>query len=437
MFGKLSLQQAPPLSVPARFFLTAPVFGMLAALILLFTGKDLLISRWTPGMLAITHCLTLGFFASVMMGAIQQLLPVLAGATITRPRFIATLIHIQWVPGVVLLVASFFNFKLILLIPALILIAGAVITFVIVILYSLQQGISTNESAPGIKLAVASLFITLVLGILLALGYTGLIPLWRPAMTNLHLAWGLIGWIGLLIMVVAWQVVPMFQITPSYPALLRRMTIPAVAILLILKSLLIWSGENKLFMSANHLVDICLATGFFCFALATLRLQQLTRRKIRDSHRDFWRLAMINLILALCFWIAAEITDNPLFDLLTGTVFLLGFAMAVVTGMLLKITAFLIWLHLQAATEGLKTNGQRRFSVPKMKKIISSRKSDALLITLLIAQLSIIVAILFPNQFSTLAAVIWLVFFCLLGMVLAKAVMRYYQIIKELSAETN
>src|SRR3989338_5515889 len=69
MYGKLSIQQAPPLSVPARFFLTAPVFGMVAALILLFTGKDLLSSRWTPGMLAVTHCLTLGFFTSVMIGA--------------------------------------------------------------------------------------------------------------------------------------------------------------------------------------------------------------------------------------------------------------------------------------------------------------------------------------------------------------------------------
>ena len=434
MYGKLSIQQEPPLSVPARFFLTAPVFGMAAAIILLFTGKDLLSSRWTPGMLAVTHCLTLGFFTSVMIGATQQLLPVLIGTTITKARFIATLIHVQWLPGIALLVLSFLNFKPFVYIPAVILIAGAVTTYAGVILVSLYNGVSANESAPGIRLAVLALFITMVMGILLVLGYAGLIPLWRPALTNLHLAWGLIGWIGLLIMVIAWQVVPMFQITRAYPAWLRRFTIPAVAILLLLKSVLVWSDTNVIFNAAQVLVDGALATSLLCFALSTLYLQRFSRRKIRDPHRDFWRLAMLNLLLTLCFWIVAGITGKPEFDLLAGAVFLLGFAMAVVTGMLLKIIAFLIWLHLQAVNEGLQARGRPGFIVPKMKRVIADRKSDALLFSLALAELTIIGAILFPAYLSIPAAIAWLVFFCLLAWVLGRAVFRYYQIVREITA---
>ncbi|MBF8270447.1 MAG: hypothetical protein HW386_2156 [Gammaproteobacteria bacterium] len=421
MYGKLSLQQAPPLSVPARFFLTAPVFGLAAALILLFTGKDLFSSRWTPGMLAVTHCLTLGFFTSVMIGATQQILPVLIGSSISKPRFIATLIHGQWLPGVALLVISFLHFKPIIFIPAIILIAGAVTTYAGVILFSLYKGISANESAPGIRLAMIALFITMVMGILLVLGYAGLIPLWRPALTNLHLSWGLFGWIGLLIMVVAWQVVPMFQITRAYPAWLRRLTIPAVAVLLLLKSVLVWSDANAVINTARVLVDSAIATVLLCFALATLYLQHVTRRKIRDVHRDFWRLAIFNLLLTLCFWISAGITGRPEFALLTGVMFLLGFAMAVVTGMLLKIVAFLIWLHLQAANEGLQARGRPGYIIPKMKRVIADRKSNILLFSLLLAQLMIIGAILYPSDLTTPAAVAWLVFFSLLTMVLARA----------------
>ena len=50
----LSHDDTPPFSAPLRFFLTAPLFGVVAGLTLLF-GGEILVSRWTPGALAITH----------------------------------------------------------------------------------------------------------------------------------------------------------------------------------------------------------------------------------------------------------------------------------------------------------------------------------------------------------------------------------------------
>lgn len=46
--ASLSLDQAPPISVPFRFFLTAPLFIFCAGLLLLIYGPDALISRWSP-----------------------------------------------------------------------------------------------------------------------------------------------------------------------------------------------------------------------------------------------------------------------------------------------------------------------------------------------------------------------------------------------------
>ena len=69
----LSLEQAPPFGVPLRFFLTAPPFLLLAAGLMVWQGPDLFASRWLPATLALTHLLTLGFMAQVMLGAAYAL----------------------------------------------------------------------------------------------------------------------------------------------------------------------------------------------------------------------------------------------------------------------------------------------------------------------------------------------------------------------------
>ena len=70
----LSLEQAPPFSVPLRFFLTAPWFLVLAAALILWEGPGIFASRWLPATLALTHLLVLGFMAQVMLGALLQIL---------------------------------------------------------------------------------------------------------------------------------------------------------------------------------------------------------------------------------------------------------------------------------------------------------------------------------------------------------------------------
>ena len=76
----LSLEQAPPISIPFRFFLTAALFGFAASLLFFYIGPDLLVTRWSPLTLGFTHAFTLGVIAMVMCGAMTQMLPVLAGS---------------------------------------------------------------------------------------------------------------------------------------------------------------------------------------------------------------------------------------------------------------------------------------------------------------------------------------------------------------------
>ena len=78
----LTLEQAPPIHVPFRLFLTAPLFLLCSACILAWQGEVILVSRWSPATLAVAHLIAIGFLGQVMCGALLQMLPVIAGAPV-------------------------------------------------------------------------------------------------------------------------------------------------------------------------------------------------------------------------------------------------------------------------------------------------------------------------------------------------------------------
>ena len=103
--GGLSLDQAPPLAVPVTFFVTAPVAAFAAGVLLLVEGSAALTSSWLPQTLALTHLGTLGFLAMVMLGALYQLIPVVAGSRVRGVRS-AHAVHVLLSLGLVGLVTG-------------------------------------------------------------------------------------------------------------------------------------------------------------------------------------------------------------------------------------------------------------------------------------------------------------------------------------------
>lgn len=412
--------------------MAAPLLGVITALLFAGSGQEFIVSRWTPGMLAVTHGLVLGVFATIMIGALQQMLPVLAGASIPRPQLFSTLLFLFWVPGIVLLIFAFLMQQSVLYLLAAILLTMAILTFVGTALFTLQQANASGASVGGIRLAVFSLLITLFLGITLALGHTGLIPLMRPWMTNLHLSWGLIGWIGVLIITIAWQVVPLFQVTPDYPTWMRQRFVILCLVLLVSKSLLTLAPQQQqdtLLNLIHLLINSGIALLFAAFAIITLRLQARAKRKLRDRHRDFWRLAMMNLLLAILCWLISLWVPaqwRPQLEMAGATIFLAGFALSVITGMLLKIISFLIWLHLKNINDDRVMQGKSSIEVPHMKGVIASSPSNYLFWLLALSQLILISAIYYP-ALALAAGLSYLVFFLLLSNTVGQALWKYYK----------
>jgi hypothetical protein len=84
--ASLHLEQAPPLSIPLAFFLTAPFAVASAGAALFWSGSAALSSSWSPPTMAIAHLGTLGFLGMVMLGALYQMTPVVAGSPVPRVR---------------------------------------------------------------------------------------------------------------------------------------------------------------------------------------------------------------------------------------------------------------------------------------------------------------------------------------------------------------
>jgi hypothetical protein len=365
----LSFEQAPPFVLPLRFFLTAPLF-LLAAAILIVLAPGSLASRWTPQALALTHALTLGFLAMVMLGALMQMLPVVAGATMLFSRAVGWLTHALLALGSAALMAGFLTGDALLYQVGMALLASAFLVFLLAASSSLVRAVA-SDTVSGMRLAMLCLAITAALGLALALSRsTGWVLAETAAAIAAHAVLGLLGWVLLLVVSVAYQVVPMFQITPPYPPRLARWFVPVLFTLLVIVALAPLLPREA--ASAVALIaQVGLATGILAFALLTLRLQSQRRRKLPDVSLDFWRLGMASLIASVVAWMLARLSpgwaDSDAYPLLLGVLFIGGFAVSVVSGMLYKIVPFLAWFHLQAQLQA------RAGSIPNMKEMTAQR----------------------------------------------------------------
>jgi hypothetical protein len=334
----LRLDQAPPIHLPLRLLLTAPWFAAAAGGVLAVWGEQAFVSRWTPAALALTHLITIGFLGQVMCGALLQMLPVIAGAPVPQVRWVAALVYPALAAGAGLMAAGFLGAGSWALGLG---VAAAVLGFAV---FALAAGIAltrargASATLGALRLAVLALVPTVLLGATLAAALLGQIAVPDfPAWVAVHLAWGLFGWVGLLILGVAYQVVPMFHVAPPFPAAMTRWLAPVLFAALVLGSLATWAGHGDLMGWPLGV----LALGFGAFALATLGLQRRRSRPRRDASLLHWWSAMAALLAAACGW------GLGVPHTLVGVLLLIGVGVGLPSGMLMKIVPFLCWFHLQ------------------------------------------------------------------------------------------
>ena len=405
----LSFEQAPPISVPFRFFLTAPLFGMAAGLLLLWQGPAALASRWTGVALALTHLIAVGFMLQAMCGALLQMLPVAAGANIWQPQRVTHLTHAGLTIGTLLLLAGFLSEQALffrIAVPFMTISLGA---FAVIVLVGLFRTPAKGPTIVALRIAVCGLIITISLGATLASTFGWQLALPLTEITHVHAAWGLGGWSLLLVAGVGYLVVPMFQLTPPYPGWFTRGFSVTLFFLLAAWSIS-WLPLQR--PDALQAALACAAALLAAaFAAVTLRLQGQRRRKVTEPTLLFWRLAMVCLILAAAGVVLQQLKPGEGEDyagtpFLLGVLLMVGVFMPVISGMLYKIMPFLNWLHLQKI-------GKPGLVVPNMRQMIPEPRMTMQLRLHLAALLLLLGAVplpwlVYPGGLALIASCAWL-----------------------------
>ncbi len=356
----LSLDQAPPISIPASFFAIVPLAFIAMGSFLLWHGGRLFDTHWAPQTIAATHIGTLGLLGSAMLGALYQMTPVLAGSAIPCIR-LAHAVHLFWVLGCGALVFSLSTLSKLPAEAAFFLLIAAATLFAFPTGWALARAPARNASAIGMSLAVAAFALVTLLGLRMAFAYwTGRFPADRVSWIFAHAILALVVWVGGLLVSVSWQVVPMFYLTGDFPSWARRLLLLSLLVTMLgVPASLMASSTKWIALSA-------LPAGLGVFALhpaLTWKMIRNRRRARADISLSFWRVGLLisASILPLSAW--AWLTSSSRAILLVGWLVIWGWAGLIVHGMLTRILPFLVWFHRFAPDAGIKP-------IPSMRSIL-------------------------------------------------------------------
>jgi len=416
-YTQLSLDQAPELWAPLRFFISASLFAITAIALLVVSGPEVYQNRWMPETIAITHLLTLGFISMVMMGAAFQLLPVLAGCAIYKSSASSRLVHFLFSSGVIFFTSGLALSNTVVVKIGLFLLVPGLLVFLFLVSVSLLRAGSNLASATGIRVAIFSLWVVLVLGVVLGVGtaWAG-VPLLRE-FTNLHVIWGALGWVTIMIVSIAYQVIPMFQVTQEYPGWFKKYFIMLLALSLFSISILKMAGYSQTVML------IIISALMIGIVLYSTKLLLQRKKRLPDAGLYFWLTGMGALTLSVFVFNYAYYYAIDL-SVYIGFIFLGGFVYSIINGMLFKIVPFLVWLNLN---KKLAFKGGGLSSIPTMNEVISRKKMLRQYYLHMLALLFTLCSFFMPKIFFYPAMTLWLLSLSVLFVYLLQSVQIYYR----------
>ncbi len=350
--ARLSFDDALPFRFVAPFFLAAPVALALAAFLLVLKGEPLLASPWHPATVALTHLGTIGFLMMVMVGAFQQMIPVVAGARLVMPGLVHVVFGVLVTSTACFFYAGWTARPLGLFWGALGA-GGAVLLFVPPTLIALLRSPSAHPTVRGMSWSLGALLGVAALGTIMAQVHGGgAAAPHRGAWIQLHMTLAFVGWVGGLITAISWQVVPMFYLAGKIAADVQRAVLSLIVVTVLALPLVAALPLAGIELGPAGVRWAGLVAGspgalavWGIHPLVILHYLSHRRRRRPDATRNFWQASMSSSLLLLPLSGFAFFSEHPRGAFLFGWVCIWGWAGLLIHGMLHRIVPFLVWLH--------------------------------------------------------------------------------------------
>ena len=222
-FNGLSMDQAPPISAPLRFYLVAPIFGIIAGFMILFSSVDMLSSRYSMDSVVITHAITIGFLGFVMLGSLTQMLPVLAGVVIPKVDVISKISFGLLVVGTLTMLLGLMGGSTLFNIISLLSLGVGFTLMIGVIVLAILKVKNFNATVKAMSTSLVFASLVVIMGLFLLLTYIDNdFAEYRYVVANIHSVWGIFGFGGILIIGVTFQVLPMFYVAPRFKQFCKK-----------------------------------------------------------------------------------------------------------------------------------------------------------------------------------------------------------------------
>lgn len=414
-FDGLSVDQAPPISAPVRFFLTAPLFAILAGILILFSDASTLSSRFSTDAIVITHAITIGFLSFVMFGALVQMLPVLAGVKVPKVAFVSKISYIFMLFGAIFMIFGLWlNISKLILAASLFLGIGF-LTLIIPMLIAFKSVVNVTASIRAMITSLVFALLIVLMGMHLLASYgIGKFSGLHVLFANIHSVWAVFGFAGILIIGVAFHVLPMFYVAPRFKQFCKKRVV-----ILITTGLVLWLILNIFFDSYATIAKIWIALFFWAFSTTVYLKLNARRRKVSDVTVWYWRSAAVFMTLGTFAWTINDFFDEKyivIVSILIGG----GFIFSIMSGMLYKIVPFLVWFHL---------NAKGYMSIPTMNDMINKKLAMIQFILFIISLIGFIISF-FISDLLPLFALTFIASMIILEYNVIGPVLVYLKIIK-------
>jgi len=334
----VSTDFAPPFKLIAPYFKIGATFFVISVVMLFgfdisnLSSIDTLTLSWV-------HIFLLGFVMMMIFGAMAQLVPVVlevGHAAIDLYYVIYPLLFI----GTILMGYGFSNVPQVLPYGGIVVLISLLI-FVFETFLTIKKVQKFNLVMTTVLIANTFLFIGLIFGIIMALGYAGTIDINISSLLKAHIYLVLVGYVGITIMGMSLVLLPMFWLSHSFSWK------PVIIALWLL-------SFGVVFVTISTLINSTILEYFgylFSLIASFLYIYQIyiiysTRVRIeKDIYLNSILISYSSLLISILLGIAYIFIKSDILLITIGWVLFLGYVSFVIIGHLYKIVPFLVWFE--------------------------------------------------------------------------------------------
>ncbi len=334
----ISQDFAPPFKLIAPYFIIGAIFFVFSVA-LLFGFDVSSLDSLDSGTLSWVHVFLLGFVMMVIFGAMAQLVPVV----LEVGHFAVELYYVIYP---LLLIGTLLMGYGFVASPALLPYGGIVVLvslliFVLETFLTIKKVKKMNLVMVSVLLANTFLFLGLIFGILMALGYAGTIEVDIDALLKAHIYLVLGGYVGVTIMGMSLILLPMFWLSHSFSW--KPVTYALWSMSFGVMSVMFSSITGSFLLEyIGYLLSITALMLYFyqIYIIYKTRVRLDNDIYLHSLLFSYGSLA-VSLILGVIYLVLPS--ENLLLTI--GWVLFLGYITFVITGHLYKIVPFLVWFE--------------------------------------------------------------------------------------------